>query len=76
MELFFVVRQVLNLGRKFIKNLNTHIMDALLEFGHPCWWRVQVGFLASVEGVYVSISWELLKISYHKHCQRQNILSL
>jgi len=41
MELFFVVKLVLNFGRKFIKNLNTHIMDALLEFGHPCWWRVQ-----------------------------------
>jgi len=36
MELFFIVRQVLNFGRKFIKNLNTHIMDTLLEFGHPC----------------------------------------
>jgi len=45
MELFFVFRQVLNFRRKFIKNLNTHIMDALLEFGYPCWWRVQVGFL-------------------------------
>jgi hypothetical protein len=56
MELFFVVGQVLNFGRKFIKNLNTHIIDALLEFGHLCWWKVQVGFLASVEGVYVSIS--------------------
>jgi len=36
MELFFVVRQVLNFRQKFIKNLNTHIMDALLEFGYPC----------------------------------------
>jgi hypothetical protein len=56
MELFFVDRQVLNFGWEFIKNLNTPIMDALLEFGYPCWWRVQVGFLASVEGVYVNIS--------------------
>jgi hypothetical protein len=74
MELFFTAWQVLNFGGKFIEDLDTHIMDSLLEFSYPCWWRVQVGFLASAEVVYSRISWELLEIPHHKHCQRQNVL--
>ena len=56
MKLFFIANQALYFGGKFIKDLNTHIVDSLLVCSHPCCWGMQVEFLTSVNGVYVRVN--------------------